>query len=176
MDLVFVKGDGSKHTGRDRYIVASCSDGFVLIKKLVGSQYRAREYKVKPSDLYHVPYDSVPPHAYGYCNANTDPYATYSSESEEESVCVVDQGGSDYQNNTDNDSSVDEEAGSYGSVNDSEQSSDGYESEESHVSHTASSSDNELAGPPNVVLPEQNRGSRQRRPPAWVQSGEWEVG
>ena len=59
-DLVFVKNDGTKHTARDRYIVASCNEGFVLIKKLLGSQFRAKQYKVKPEELYHVPYRYEP--------------------------------------------------------------------------------------------------------------------
>ena len=82
-NLVFVKGDGSKHNGRDRYIVASCSEGFIIIRKLVGSQNRAKEYKVKPSDLYHVPY-SITNQYRTDCHDNTDPYATDSSDSEED--------------------------------------------------------------------------------------------
>jgi hypothetical protein len=59
-DLVFVKNDGTKHTARDRYIVGSVEEEYVLIRKLLGSQYRNKQYKVKPCELYPVPYRYEP--------------------------------------------------------------------------------------------------------------------
>ena len=54
-DLVYLKCDGTKHTARDRYIVTSCTHDFVTVKKLVGSQFRSKEYKLKYSEIYCVP-------------------------------------------------------------------------------------------------------------------------
>ena len=53
--LVFVKSDGSKHIARDRYLITSSDDDYVYGKKLVGSQFRAKSYKLKRSEVYPVP-------------------------------------------------------------------------------------------------------------------------
>ena len=54
-DLIYLKCDGTKHTARDRYIVTSCTHDFVTVKKLVGSQFQSKEYKLKYSEIYCVP-------------------------------------------------------------------------------------------------------------------------
>ena len=65
-DLVYVKSEGSKHTGREKYIVSSCAGDYVYIKKLIGSQYRTKEYKMKPTELYPVPFSSISSRLPGY--------------------------------------------------------------------------------------------------------------
>ncbi len=52
--LVYLKADRSKHAARDRYIVTSTLHDFILIQKLKGSQFRPKQYKVKPSEVYPV--------------------------------------------------------------------------------------------------------------------------
>ena len=55
-ELVYLKGDGDKHTARDKYIVCSISKDFTCVQKLIGSQFRSKVYYVKPTEIYSVPY------------------------------------------------------------------------------------------------------------------------
>ena len=73
-DLVFIKSDGTKHTARERYMVSSCVGDFVYVKKLLGSQFRTKEYKVKNTELYSVPYRTDAPLSSEWINTS-DPYA-----------------------------------------------------------------------------------------------------
>ena len=52
--LVFVKGDKDRHSARGMYIIVSITnhDGLIGIRKFSGSNYCAKIYYVKPSDLY----------------------------------------------------------------------------------------------------------------------------
>jgi hypothetical protein len=83
-DLVYIKGDGDKHTARDKYIITA--------KELVGSQFRAKTYKLKFTEVYPVPTKSVtffesPTNP----NISTDPYASDSvSDSEEQFSLAID--------------------------------------------------------------------------------------
>ena len=54
-DLIYVKSDGTKHVSRDRYLVTSCNPNFVNARKLVGSQFRTKEYELKRSEVFPVP-------------------------------------------------------------------------------------------------------------------------
>ena len=54
-DLVFIKSESDKHSARDKYIVTSVAEEYLRIKKLTGSQFRTKEYVVRPSDVYLVP-------------------------------------------------------------------------------------------------------------------------
>jgi hypothetical protein len=54
-DLVYLKCDGTKHTARERYIVMSVDGAFATVKKLTGSQFRSKDYKVKACEMYSVP-------------------------------------------------------------------------------------------------------------------------
>ena len=54
-DLVYLKSDGTKHQARDRYIVTRIDNDYVTIKKLCGSRFGSKEYKVKTYDIYCVP-------------------------------------------------------------------------------------------------------------------------
>jgi hypothetical protein len=136
-DLVYIKADGSKHMARNKYIVASVIDGFVFIRKLVGSQYRSKVYKMKPAELYHVPFSSVSSLLPGQVNISNQTYESASS--------------------SDSDSSCYEEH---------EQLTD---SEDSNQSEYSTSEEDEADRPCDEV------GRRQRRQPAWMQSGDWDL-
>jgi hypothetical protein len=56
---VYVNG-GSKHTARDRYIVASVHNDYAVVRKLVG-KFRSKGYDVKLSELYPVTSSSAWP-------------------------------------------------------------------------------------------------------------------
>jgi len=76
-DLVYVKEDGNKHSVRDRYIVTACGPDFLTVHKLVGSQFRSREYKLKYSEVFPVPCASIPhlarlPHSNPYDSDSSD--------------------------------------------------------------------------------------------------------
>ena len=54
-DLIFAKSDGNKHIARDKYIVTAVHEDHLLAKRLVGSQFRNKSYKLKFSEVYPVP-------------------------------------------------------------------------------------------------------------------------
>ena len=54
-DLVHVKKKGDKHLCRDIYLVKKlCDTEYSILNKFVGNQLRAKEYKVKLSEIYPV--------------------------------------------------------------------------------------------------------------------------
>ena len=152
-DLVFVKGDGSKHTGRDRYLVSSCDENFVHIKKLVGFQYRAREYKVKPSEIFCVPFSDIPRAA---------PYETDSSSSDSSEDEASEHGGPAAEPMI---------ASLAGSDNDLDSSIDNF-------APLPSSSDNESSRSGSEGEPDTDTvpARRPRSLPVWMQSGDWHIG
>lgn len=54
-DLVFVKADGDKHTARDKYIVTCTNKSWLYARKLIGSQYRSKDYQLLYSEIFPVP-------------------------------------------------------------------------------------------------------------------------
>lgn len=54
-DLVFVKTDGDKHTGREPYMIISCFEDHVSARKLCGTQFRANLINLKRHQIYPVP-------------------------------------------------------------------------------------------------------------------------
>jgi hypothetical protein len=89
-DLVYIKSDGDKHTARDKYMVTAKEDNFLIVKKLVGSQFRAKMYKLKFTEVYPVPTTSItllyPP---SNPNISTDPYASDSDSDTEQSTTAM---------------------------------------------------------------------------------------
>ena len=59
-DLVYVKSDGDKHNARDKYIVTSTTKDFLFVRKLIGHQFRSKTYKLKYTEVYHVPNPGYP--------------------------------------------------------------------------------------------------------------------
>ena len=53
--LVYVKSVGNKNTARDKYIVSEINTDYLFAKRLVGSQFRNKSYKLKFSEIYPVP-------------------------------------------------------------------------------------------------------------------------
>ena len=86
-DLVYVKEDGTKHVARDRYIVTACNSDFITAHKLVGTQFRSKEYQLKYSEVYPVPCATIPSHA--HLPPRTSPYDSDSSEESEVSVDIT---------------------------------------------------------------------------------------
>lgn len=64
-DLIYIKSDGNKHSARETYIVVDTEKDFLLARKLVGTQFRSKSYKLKYSEVYpvptSVPYNNLPP-------------------------------------------------------------------------------------------------------------------
>jgi len=54
-DLIYVKADGDKHTARDKYIIVNTEWDHLLAKKLKGSQFRSKLYKLRYDEVYPVP-------------------------------------------------------------------------------------------------------------------------
>ena len=63
-DLIFVKGDGDKHNARTKYIVTAVRGDTLLANRLVGSQFRAKQYELKLSEVYPVPGAFIGPNWY----------------------------------------------------------------------------------------------------------------
>jgi hypothetical protein len=149
-NLVYLKCDGTKHTVRDRYIVMSLDGEFAIIKKLVGSQFRSREYKVKASEMYLVPC-AISPHISNEIS-HSDPYDTYDSDSSLDSVDNAPGFGEDqYQA-----PAVEIRARSPSPIND-----------------VASDIQVVPEDPQGNVL--QKRPPRDRRHPKWMYTGDWET-
>lgn len=91
-DLVYIKGDGSKHIARDRYIVTAVGDEYVTVKKLVGSQFRAREYHLKTCEIYPVPCSFTPGRS---CITNNANLSSDSEDSNEASASLMEQSSTD---------------------------------------------------------------------------------
>ena len=58
-DLVFLYTDRDKHAPRNRYLVTMVEDKWCHLRKFVGDTLRASSYKVKRSEIYKVPSDSL---------------------------------------------------------------------------------------------------------------------
>jgi hypothetical protein len=82
---VYLKCDDDKHTARERYIVISCDPEYVTVRKLVGSQFRSKDYKLKYCEIYPVPSARKPSQP-----IPTDPYDTDSSEDSNYSFSLSD--------------------------------------------------------------------------------------
>ena len=59
-DLEYLNSDREKTKARPRYIVVNTNDDWCYIKKFIGNQLRSTSYKVKQSECYRVPCESVP--------------------------------------------------------------------------------------------------------------------
>jgi hypothetical protein len=167
-DLVFMKNEGSKHTVRHKYIVSSCHDGYIFIKKLVGSQYRTKEYKVKSSEIYLVPFSShsVPPYKV------PDPYAVDdSSDSDILSEVSVDDMGTVAENVMNPavdaiDHPPDDHEYLFDNVDlPADEQND--PSAEQHEASSSGESDTE-----NVV---HRQSSRRSNRPSWMTDGQWQM-
>ena len=78
-DLVYVKCDGDKHRVRDKYIITAKTKDKIHAKKLIGSQFRDKEYVLKYTEVYPVPIKCVFPAEKH--TVKTDPYASDSDDS-----------------------------------------------------------------------------------------------
>ena len=90
-DLVYMKSDGDKHTARDKYIVSAVNTDHLLAKRLVGSQFRNKSYKLKFSEVYPVPMKCDPTIIYPYLSIHYPcdvPHYTDSSSSSDEQESV----------------------------------------------------------------------------------------
>jgi hypothetical protein len=170
-DLVYVKVDGSKHSARDRYIVSSCTPDFVHIQKLIGSQFRSKEYKVKRTEIYPVPYHGPPP-----LTAHQDSHLDVSSSSDDD----ADQGDKSaiIQPHALTDMSDFSEDESYQSDNHSTHSQSvhsGYNSREdlSDIDNTSNNSGGDAVDSQNTAVPVKS--TCQHRQPSWMRSDDWEM-
>ena len=76
-DIVYLYSDRNKLHGRSRYLVVSCEDIWLRIRKFVGNTLRASSYKVKATECYKVPSNILEPttsqHAPNYEDLDDDP-------------------------------------------------------------------------------------------------------
>lgn len=71
--LVFIKAEGSKLKGRERYIVMQISDRMAVLQKLNGSIFSSRRYEVPLTEIYPVvPMDNTPSNVPATTNNNSD--------------------------------------------------------------------------------------------------------
>ena len=186
-DLVFLKDDGSKHNVRDRYIVSSCKDGFIYVNKLAGSQLRSREYKVKHSQVYPVPFHQFKSHCPTHYERESDTASSSDNmdyvnnpivgdQDSAESASAMDNDVDDYGNlgvvNDQDDSEPDipaSDAGSDSEIHEND-NSDYVSSDESIVDN----SDTESSGDSDVSSVHDGQ-RRARRPPEWMRSGEYDL-
>ena len=174
-DLVYVKNEGTKHTARHRYIVSSCHEGYAMIKKLVGSQFRTKEYKVKLSEIFLVPCQmellrrnfKIP-----------DPYASASSsdDSDDQSVHV-----------STHDNGHIPQAVEPPVVDPVDHPPDGDDDRDLHEPldprpvpldspvDNLSDDSSQSSEDSDTVDIEQKRPSRCHKPPKWMQSDEWDL-
>jgi hypothetical protein len=159
-DLVYIKADGSKHVARERYIVTSVGTQFVTVRKLAGSQFRAKEYHLKTSEIYPVPCSFTPglhrdvvhgpPSSDG--DTSEDQQSNYSSSDSDDSDHSVPPLLTDHAN-YESDNSIDEQSIPSGnSVPEPEDE------------------DEDLGNVDTGLHPR-----RQRCPPAWMKSGVWNM-
>jgi hypothetical protein len=84
--LVYLKSERSKLQARHQYIVSSITKDSCTIRKFVNGQYRAKQYPVKLTDIYHV-LGAKPgsPMSYSSESESSDPeiYQDHSTDSEE---------------------------------------------------------------------------------------------
>ena len=190
-DLVFVKNEGSKHTARDRYIVTECDERFIVMHKLAGSQFRSKSYKLKYTEVYKVPCAQLPllkPLETGYdsldsSDSSDDDGGDYSSHHSSHSSSVEyedapqdaptgavasdDPGDSDIQQQTD-DSDIPSASDSEDSLSDN--------SVENPLDHIAIQGDDTSQSSSDAESVDSGANLRRNRnPPAWMQSGEWDL-
>ena len=151
-ELVYIKQEGSKHTARDRYIITAVSESFLTVQKLSGSRFGKKQYQVKPSEVFRVPsmVNERAPIAH-----SADPFESDNSSNTDTDFVTAPRS----RHSTDTDSSD----------LDSEPAND------PPLAPLLPPLDN----PPNVDLAgdqhNQNRPQRNRAPPMWIQSGDWDT-
>ena len=59
-DIVYLYIDRNKSKSRDKYLVVNINAEYAYVQKFVGKQLRAREYKVRISDIITVQSDPIP--------------------------------------------------------------------------------------------------------------------
>jgi hypothetical protein len=79
-DLIYLKCDGDKHTARDKYIVITTNRDHMLAKKLKGSQFRSKLYKLRYDEVYPVPGPKRLSPVRSFPEVSSDPYASDHSE------------------------------------------------------------------------------------------------
>lgn len=52
--LVYIKSDGNKVRGRDRYIVTAIDNEFCTLQKFINTQFRSPQYRLKLTEIYPV--------------------------------------------------------------------------------------------------------------------------
>ena len=57
--LVYIKSEGDKTRGRERYIVTEVDDSCCTVQKFVKSQLRAKKYQLKLTEVYPVPSETI---------------------------------------------------------------------------------------------------------------------
>ena len=57
--LVYIKSDGDKNQGRDRYLVVEVGDEFCTVQKFVKSQLRRKKYQLKLTEVYPVQPENI---------------------------------------------------------------------------------------------------------------------
>lgn len=80
-DLVLIKVDGTKHTGRDQHIVIASNNDYVQLRKLCGNQFRSKLIKVKCDQIYPISSQNTSIH-------DTNIYDSLSEDEDEESVPI----------------------------------------------------------------------------------------
>ena len=81
-DLVYIKSEGDKHNSRHKYIVVAMDKDFLSVRKLIGSAFRSKLYKLRYTEIFPVPLqpDIRPP-----------PSHASDSDSSESDMCKSDQ-------------------------------------------------------------------------------------
>lgn len=57
--LVYIKADGDKTRGRDRYLVVDVGDGYCTLQKFIKSQLRSKTYQLKLTEVFPVSPDLI---------------------------------------------------------------------------------------------------------------------
>ena len=163
-DLVFLKDDGTKHVARDRYIVTSCGPKFIGVQKLIRSQFRSREYHVKRTEVYRVPFAKyqIDPGGRRWCESSDS--SSDSDDSDESDV-----------NTSDNQDEVMEYSDH--SSNESNEESLHMQSDVDHGDigpggNSDSDSSQDIDEDPVLGY---RGGGRAHGPPKWMESGEWDL-
>ena len=72
-DLVYLYSEGNKNSPRPRYIITSTDDEWLMIKKLQGSLFANKPYKVKRSEVFKVPDFNINNETYSSDSESDDP-------------------------------------------------------------------------------------------------------
>ena len=160
-DLVYIKCDGNKHVARQRYIVTGFEKEYVIVKKLSGSKFRAKDYRLKRFEIYPVPSAAMLPQVISH-SRDCD-----SSDSDDVHPAPTDHSQSETDSATpDNDSS---------DLSDSDDPRGDimHRRPPREQSPPMLEPDQDNFAPANVDLP--RRSTRERHPPRWMHNGEWEI-